>query len=95
MEFNDTDFSFTFIKNAGSLIYAVQYDKNIDRKVAIVQGAYGVGALAAPLLATHFSSLKHWNFCYFTSISGAILNATFLSLVFRFRHLDGSCYIHV
>lgn len=77
-------------KNAGSLIYAVQYDDNVDRKIAIVQGAYGVGALAAPLLATHFSTLKHWNFFYFTSIGGCSLNVILLSLVFRFRHLDGS-----
>lgn len=49
----------------------------------------GLGAFAAPLVATYFATVKHWSFHYLISAGIALSNVGFLFLVFRFRNQDG------
>lgn len=73
----------------------MQFDKNAATKVAIVQAAYGAGALVSPLSATAFSTMKHWSFHYLVSLGGSVANIIFLVLVFRFQNLDGQYTQHI
>jgi hypothetical protein len=49
----------------------------------------GVGAFAAPLVATQFAQLSRWSFIYLVTIGIAILNAFILIFIFRFRTQEG------
>ncbi len=48
----------------------------------------GFGAFCAPLVATKFAELPHWNYHYFTSMAVALLNVCGLLLVFRLKTQD-------
>lgn len=52
----------------------------------------GVGALAAPLVATQFAQLHRWSFHYMTSLGLAIANTIVLVVVFRLKNQDGITY---
>lgn len=45
----------------------------------------GTGALAAPLVATQFSTMSHWSFHYLCSLGIALATTVALILVFRFK----------
>lgn len=49
----------------------------------------GLGAFAAPLVATQFAQQKHWSFHYLVSLGIATLNVIAQSAVFKMRSTDG------
>jgi len=53
-----------------------------------VNNVLGLGAFAAPLVATHFSQERHWSFHYLISDGIAITNTIVLASVFRFKTQD-------
>lgn len=63
----------------------------------------GLGAFAAPLVATQFAQIDRWSFHYLVSLGIALSNAVALAMVFRFKGQDGtllpadttSCDTHV
>ncbi|KAF9816608.1 hypothetical protein IEO21_04009 [Rhodonia placenta] len=57
-------------------------------KFGFLHASYGLGALVAPLVATHFSATSHWSFHYIISASIAVSNILLLVAVFRFRNQD-------
>ncbi|VDB91298.1 unnamed protein product [Peniophora sp. CBMAI 1063] len=59
--------------------------ENTATMLGLLHGAYGLGAFAAPLLATHFSTQTHWSYHYITSLVLAAVNFTLLTAVFRFK----------
>ncbi|KAK0489430.1 MFS general substrate transporter [Armillaria novae-zelandiae] len=54
-------------------------------KLNLLHAAYGVGAFISPLVATHFSSERHWSHHFIISTGIAISNSFTLALVFRFK----------
>lgn len=50
----------------------------------------GMGAFAAPLVATQFSRSRHWSFFYLISLGIAITNVATLTAVFQFKSQDGT-----
>ncbi|EJC98908.1 MFS general substrate transporter [Fomitiporia mediterranea MF3/22] len=75
------------LQNAGAIVFVINL-KNSSAKMGVLQAIYGLGALVSPLVATKFSSMPHWSYHYFVSLSGAIVNIVVLCLVFRFQHMD-------
>ncbi|KAI0947983.1 hypothetical protein AcW1_009604 [Taiwanofungus camphoratus] len=57
-------------------------------KFGFLHASYGLGAFAAPLVATYFSTNRHWSFQYLISASIAVINTIILAAVFRFRNQD-------
>ncbi|KAJ3548188.1 hypothetical protein NMY22_g1355 [Coprinellus aureogranulatus] len=66
----------------GSLTYSAA------TKMGILHAVYGLGAFAAPLVATQFSQMEQWSFHYLTSLGLALCNTIILAVVFRFRRQD-------
>ncbi|TFK38015.1 major facilitator superfamily domain-containing protein [Crucibulum laeve] len=62
--------------------------QNAETKMGVLHAAYGLGAFAAPLVATQFSQLRHWSFHYLVSLGIAISNTIILAMVFRFKSQD-------
>ncbi|KAI0269986.1 MFS general substrate transporter [Gloeopeniophorella convolvens] len=62
--------------------------KHSSSKLGIVHSVYGLGAFAAPLLATHFAQLPRWSFQYLVSIGIGLINTALLAAVFRFKTQD-------
>lgn len=62
--------------------------ENIATMLGLLHGSYGLGAFAAPLLATYFSTQAHWSYHYITSLGLAVVNFTLLTAVFRFKTQD-------
>lgn len=61
-----------------------------ETKMGILHAAYGVGAFAAPLVATQFAQMERWSFHYLTSLGLAVINTIILAVVFRFKE-HGEC----
>ncbi|TFY77838.1 hypothetical protein EWM64_g6176 [Hericium alpestre] len=57
-------------------------------KLGMVHCAYGVGALAAPLVSTQFAQLPRWSFHYLVSLGIAVTNSIVILLVFRLKEQD-------
>ena len=55
----------------------------------ITAESLGMGAFAAPLVATQFAPMKHWSFHYLTSTGLAISAVIGTSIVFRFKRQEG------
>ncbi|KAF8805063.1 hypothetical protein BYT27DRAFT_7193599 [Phlegmacium glaucopus] len=72
--------------SANGFIAILQNDS--EYKMGFIHAAYGLGALATPLSATHFSQLTHWSSHYLVSLSLALLNISILAGVFRFSAQD-------
>ncbi|KZT64538.1 MFS general substrate transporter [Daedalea quercina L-15889] len=56
---------------ANGFVGSLKEDTRI--KFGFLHAAYGLGALVAPLVATHFASSAHWSFHYLVSIGGWIV----------------------
>ncbi|KZT23727.1 MFS general substrate transporter [Neolentinus lepideus HHB14362 ss-1] len=67
---------------------------NPTTKMGIMHAVYGLGALCAPLVSTHFSQLRHWSYHYLFSLGIAVSCALVLGLVFRFKTQD-ECYAEI
>ena len=50
----------------------------------------GLGAFAAPLVATHFAVQRHWYFHYLISAAIGISNVAFLTWAYEFKTQDGA-----
>lgn len=50
----------------------------------------GIGAFAAPLAATYFSTAPHWTYHYIISLGIAVTNSIILAIVFKGRTQDGA-----
>jgi fucose permease len=57
--------------------------------MGVLHASYGVGALCAPLLSTHFAVQAHWSYHYLVSAGLSILNVVSILGVFRLRQLNG------
>ncbi|KAF9256760.1 MFS general substrate transporter [Marasmius fiardii PR-910] len=68
--------------------FIVALQKNPETKMGLLQGVYGFGAFAAPLVSTQFSQLDQWNFYYLCSLGIAIVNTVLTILVFRLKDQD-------
>lgn len=60
--------------------------EDVHVKFSLLHAAFGLGALVAPLVATHFATTSHWSFHYLISGAIAITNTILLAVVFRFRN---------
>ncbi|KAF8187039.1 major facilitator superfamily domain-containing protein [Mycena galopus ATCC 62051] len=76
------------IQDAQANGYVASLKHNPETKMGLLHGAYGAGALAAPLVATQFSQLRHWSFHYLASLGIAISNTALLIAVFRMKTQD-------
>ncbi|PPQ86680.1 LOW QUALITY PROTEIN: hypothetical protein CVT25_006755 [Psilocybe cyanescens] len=61
---------------------------NPESKMGILHAAYGLGAFAAPLVATQFAHLPRWSFHFLVSLGLSVINTIVLVTVFRFRRQD-------
>lgn len=52
----------------------------------------GLGALTAPLVATVFSTKKHWSFHFLVSVAGSTIATLLLIYVFRGKRQEGGCF---
>ncbi|KAJ7832081.1 major facilitator superfamily domain-containing protein [Mycena olivaceomarginata] len=76
------------IQDAQANGYVASLKNNPETKMGLLHGAYGAGALVAPIVATQFSQLPRWSFHYLASLGVAITNTLILSFVFRLKTQD-------
>lgn len=57
--------------------------------MGLLHGFYGIGASAAPLVATQVGQTGHWSFFYLTSLGLAVMNLAFSLYVFKLKRLEG------
>ncbi|KAJ7892856.1 MFS general substrate transporter [Mycena olivaceomarginata] len=76
------------IQDAQANGYVASLKSSSETKMGLLHGAYGAGALVAPLVATQFSQLPHWSFHYLVSLGVAISNTLVLSSVFGLKTQD-------
>ncbi|KAJ7185624.1 major facilitator superfamily domain-containing protein [Mycena filopes] len=76
------------IQDAQANGYIASLRRNSETKMGLLHGAYGAGALVAPIVATQFSQLDRWSFHYLASLGVAISNTIVLALVFRGKGQD-------
>ncbi|CAA7270200.1 unnamed protein product [Cyclocybe aegerita] len=62
--------------------------KHSETRMGILHSVYGIGAFAAPLVATQFAQLPRWSFHFLTSLGLAISNTATLALVFKLKDQD-------
>lgn len=73
------------------ILHAVYGTRGLTRCLALMLTIYwvaGLGAFAAPLVATQFAQMDRWSFHYLTSLGLAVCNTIILAVVFRFRDQD-------
>ncbi|KAF9495023.1 MFS general substrate transporter [Pleurotus eryngii] len=68
--------------------YVASIKENAETKMGILHATYGLGAFAAPLVATQFAQIDRWSFHYLVSLGVALSNAVALAMVFRFKGQD-------
>jgi len=76
------------LQNAQANGYVGNLKEHSRVKFGFLHASYGLGALVAPLVATHFSTAPHWSFHYLISAGIAVSNAIVLTTVFRLKTLD-------
>ncbi|EJC99149.1 MFS general substrate transporter [Fomitiporia mediterranea MF3/22] len=76
------------IQNAQSIDFCVSVDSHSATKMGLVQSAYGIGALVAPIVAMRFAVMPRWSFHFLVSLGGALLNSALLLYAFRLKNLD-------
>ncbi|EPQ52111.1 MFS general substrate transporter [Gloeophyllum trabeum ATCC 11539] len=76
------------LQNAQANGFVGSLKDHVAAKLCILHGSYGVGAFAAPLVATHFSQTRHWSFHFLISIGIALTNTIVLTSVFRLKTQD-------
>ncbi|KII90920.1 hypothetical protein PLICRDRAFT_107096 [Plicaturopsis crispa FD-325 SS-3] len=76
------------IQNAHANAFVASTKGRSFTKLGLLHASYGVGALVAPLVATSFSTTRHWWFHYLVSLGFSVVNIAVLVSVFRFRQQD-------
>lgn len=69
--------------------FVATLSRNAEVKMGVIHAAYGIGAFASPLAATHFAQQKRWSFHFLLSLSIAAVNTIALISVFRLKTQDG------
>ncbi|KAH9478785.1 Bypass of stop codon protein 6 [Psilocybe cubensis] len=65
--------------------FVATLSNNPESKMGILHAAYGLGAFAAPLVATQFAHLPRWSFHFLVSLGLSVLNTICLVAIFRFK----------
>ncbi|CAE6407509.1 unnamed protein product [Rhizoctonia solani] len=73
------------LQDAQSSGFVAELPNNASAKMGLLHAFYGAGAFISPLVATQFAQLPRWSFHYLSSLGVAVVNATALLVVFRFR----------
>ncbi|CCL99205.1 uncharacterized protein FIBRA_01220 [Fibroporia radiculosa] len=73
------------LQNAQANGFVGSLKEHAQIKFGVMYASYGLGALVAPLVATYFSTARHWSFHYLISACIALSNMIILSAVFRFK----------
>ncbi|EJC99148.1 MFS general substrate transporter [Fomitiporia mediterranea MF3/22] len=76
------------LQNAQSTCFVVNLNNHSAAKMGLLHASYGTGALVAPLVATQFSTMRHWSFHFLASLGGAAINVLCLFLVFKLQPLN-------
>ncbi|EIN13104.1 MFS general substrate transporter [Punctularia strigosozonata HHB-11173 SS5] len=76
------------ILNASANGYVGSLKAHVSTKLCLIHSSYGIGAFAAPLAATHFSSQQRWSFHYLISLGIAVLAFALVVTVYRFKTLN-------
>ncbi|KIM86804.1 hypothetical protein PILCRDRAFT_64900 [Piloderma croceum F 1598] len=76
------------LQNAQANGFVSSLKEHASTKLGFLHASYGLGAFAAPLVATQFSHSRRWSFFYLISLGIAITNVTALITVFRFKTQD-------
>lgn len=63
--------------------------RNLPTNLGILHACYGLGAFAAPLVATQFSQLKRWSFLFLISMGLALTSFAVTMSVFRMKRQEG------
>ncbi|KAL1760305.1 major facilitator superfamily domain-containing protein [Schizophyllum commune] len=82
------------IQDAQANGYVASLKDNSEAKMGFLHAAYGLGALAAPLVSTQFSQKKHWSFHYLASMGVGLSSVIIQIAVFRFRTHD-ECLLRI
>lgn len=65
-----------------------------ETKMGVLHAVYGLGALAAPLVATQFAQMeKHWSLHYVTSVFVALVTLVVLAAMFKGKSQTGTTVI--
>ncbi|KAL1722942.1 major facilitator superfamily domain-containing protein [Schizophyllum commune] len=82
------------IQDAQANGYVASLKDSSEAKMGFLHAAYGLGALAAPLVSTQFSQKKHWSFHYLASMGVGLSSVIIQIAVFRFRTHD-ECLLRI
>ncbi|KAI0763037.1 MFS general substrate transporter [Trametes elegans] len=70
--------------NAGSSAFLANVSGGkASTRFGMLHGAYGLGAMASPLVSTQFASATHWSYVYLIHIGILVVTATMQILAFR------------
>lgn len=76
------------LQNAGANGFVGGLSTSVETKLGFLHAFYGLGAFAAPLVATYFSNTKHWTHHFLTSTAMAVVNVAVLCLIFGFKRQE-------
>ncbi|PCH35321.1 MFS general substrate transporter [Wolfiporia cocos MD-104 SS10] len=76
------------LQDAGANGYVSCLESGADIKMGVMHAVYGLGALCSPLVATQFSTRRHWSYHYLILLSVAFVNTFLLVVIIRFRTQD-------
>ncbi|KAL1744994.1 major facilitator superfamily domain-containing protein [Schizophyllum fasciatum] len=82
------------IQDAQANGYVASLKDNSEAKMGFLHAAYGLGALAAPLVSTQFSQMRHWSFHYLASMGLGLSSVVVQIAVFRGRTHD-ECLVRI
>ncbi|KAG8910348.1 hypothetical protein FRC00_008364, partial [Tulasnella sp. 408] len=74
--------------NAQTNVFISSLPGNASSAMGLLHGFYGIGASAAPLVATQVGQTGHWSYFYLTSLGLAVMNLAFSLYVFKLRRLE-------
>ncbi|KAG8926710.1 hypothetical protein FRC01_008458 [Tulasnella sp. 417] len=76
------------LQNAQTNVFVSSLPGNASSAMGLLHGFYGIGATAAPLVATQVGQTGHWSYFYLTSVGLAVINTAFSLYVFRLKRLE-------
>ncbi|KAG9044146.1 hypothetical protein FS837_008722 [Tulasnella sp. UAMH 9824] len=76
------------LQNAQCNVFVSSLPGNASSAMGLLHGFYGIGASAAPLVATQVGQTGHWSYFYLTSLGLAVTNLAFSLYVFKLKRLE-------
>lgn len=76
------------LQNAQCNVFVSSLPGNASSAMGLLHGFYGIGASAAPLVATQLGQSGHWSFFYLTSLGLALLNLASSLYVFKLKRVE-------